>query len=398
MASLSLKVRPGRPNAAGRFPIFVSVIHNGAARFIPTPFDVADPAHFANGRIIARGASETNKHLSFILDDYRGKLARLDLSTISTAAELKDALTVKPSNRPPVKPLTISGMFAKRIEQMEHQGRQSYASMLRYSERCIVSLMEDKPVQSLTRQDIRALLDAMRARGYGLGNMQIRMTHFKAAVNDLIDREAVRIDVHPFRGIKIPQSAGKYTDISRGDFLRLINFKPNNKREEDAKNAFLLSFWLCGLNLADITQLGDELRGQVLRFKRQKTKDHTRGGAVTCFTIPPEARPLIEWAERAGLFKERTPTQYKTLRRAINRGLSEIAEQIGIRGSFSFYSARHTWAEFGFLCGVPSEIVGYCLGHATAPGGRAVYNYIRVLQAQADDAINKVRAYIDSGE
>ena len=149
MASVSLKIRPGRPNAAGRFPIFVSVIHNGAARFIPTPFDVADPSHFSNGRIIARGASETNKHLSFILDEYRGKLARLDMSTISTAAELKDALTVKPSTRSPVKPLTISGMFAKRIEQMEHQDRQSYASMLRYSARVIASLMEDKPVASL---------------------------------------------------------------------------------------------------------------------------------------------------------------------------------------------------------------------------------------------------------
>ena len=394
MASVSLKVRPGRPNAAGRFPIFVSVIHNGAARFIPTPFDVADPSLFVNGRIIARGASETNKHLSFILDDYRGKLARLDLSTISTAAELKEALTVKPSTRPPVKPLTISGMFAKRVADMEAQGRQSYASMLRYSARVIAGLMEDKPVQTLTRQDIRGLVDAMRAKGCAPGQQQMRLTHFKAALNDLIDREAVRFDVHPFKGIAIPKARPKYTDISRGEFLRLVNYKPNNKREETAKNAFLLSFYLCGINLADLTQLGDELRGQVLRFERQKTKDHTRGGAVTCFTIPPEARPLIEWAERAGLFKKRTPTQYKTLQRAINRGLSEIADRVGIRGSFSFYSARHTWAEFAFLCGIPSEIVGYCLGHSTSAGGRAVFNYIRVLQHQADEAINKVRAFI----
>ena len=394
MASVTLKIRPGRPNAAGRFPIFVSVIHNGAARFIPTPFDVADPAHFSNGRIIARGASETNKHLSFILDDYRGKLARLDLSAISTAAELKEALTVKPSTRPPVKPLTISEMFAKRIEQMEAQGRASYASMLRYSARVIAGLMEDKPVQALTRQDIRALVDSMRAKGCAPGQMQMRLTHYKAALNDLIDREAVRFDVHPFKGITIPQARPKYTDISRADFLRLVNYKPSNKMEETAKNAFLLSFYLCGINLADLTRLGDELRGQVLRFERQKTRDHTRGGAVTSFTIPPEARPLIEWAERAGLFKERTDTQYKTLQRAINRGLTEIAERVGIRGSFSYYSARHTWAEFAFLSGIPSEIVGYCLGHSTSAGGRAVFNYIRVLQAQADDAIDKVRTFI----
>ncbi len=396
MASLSLKIRPGRPNNAGRYPIFVSVIHNGAARFIPTPFDVTDPSQFSGGRIITRGASEINKSLAYLLDDYRNKLARLDVSKYSTASQLKEALTNQ--NQAKAKPLTVAQMFANRANQMQQEGRHSYANMLKYSAKVIGEIIGNPFVKDLTRQDIRGLLDALRARGYASGNIQMRLTHFKAAVNDLIDRELIRYDMHPFRGIKIPQSAPKYTDISRVDFLRLINFKPNNKREETAKNAFLLSFWLCGLNLADLTQLGDELRGQVLRFERQKTKDHTRGGAVTCFTIPPEARPLIEWADRAGLFKERTTTQYKTLQRAINRGLSEIADRLGILGSFSYYSARHTWAEFAFLCGIPSEIVGYCLGHSTSASGRAVFNYIRVLQHQADEAINKVRAYIDSVE
>lgn len=390
MVSISLKVRPGRPNAAGRFPIFVSIIHNKEARFIPTPFDVASPSHFSGGRVVTRGSSETNKHLAHILDEYRGKLARLDVSKFATCAQLKGALTETRESAP----LTVSVMFAKRIEDMEQKGRQSYANMLRYSARVIDSILGDPVVNALTRQDIRHLVDEMQSRGYAAGQMQMRLTHFKAAVNDLIDREAVRYDVHPFRGIKIPQSAPKYTDISRAEFIKLRDMQPDCKRVELAKNCFLLSFYLCGINLADLTRLGDELRGTVLRFERQKTKDHTRGGGLTCFTIPPEARPLIEWADKSGLFDERTTTQYKTLQRSINRGLSMIAERVGIRGSFSYYSARHTWAEMAFLCGIPSEIVGYCLGHATNTTGRAVFNYIRVMQSQADDAINKVRAFI----
>lgn len=337
MASISLKIRPGRPNAAGRFPIFVSVIHNKEVRFIPTPFDVASPSQFSNGRITTRGAGEINKSLSYLLEDYRNKLARLDVSKFATCTQLKEALT----NQTKEMPLTVAQMFANRIEQMQQEGRHSYANMLKYSARVIGDIIGNPFVKDLTRQDIRELLDALRARGYAPGNIGMRLTHFKAALNDLIDRELIRYDMHPFKGIKIPQSAPKYTDISRADFQRIRNLKPDCKRLELGRNMWLLSFYLCGLNLVDLTRLGQELRGQVLKFERQKTSDHTNGGGLVSFRIPSEARALIEWADTAGIFRERTQTEYKTLQRYVNRCIALVADRVGIRGSFSYYSARH---------------------------------------------------------
>lgn len=385
MASLSLKIRPGRPNNAGRYPIFVSVIHNGAARFIPTPFDVAEPSQFSNGRITTRGAGEINKSLSFLLDEYRNKLARLDLSKFATASQLKEALTNQKQARE--KPLTVAQMFANRIEQMKQEGRHSYASMLQYSAKVIGDIMGNPFVKDLTRQDIRALLDAMRARGYASGNIQMRLTHFKAAVNDLIDRELIRYDVHPFRGVKIPQAAPKYTDVSRADFQRIRALVPDCKRLELGRNMWLLSFYLCGLNLVDLTRLGQELRGQVLRFERQKTSEHTNGGGLVSFRIPTEARPLIEWADTAGIFRERTQTEYKTLQRYVNRCIALVADRVGIRGSFSYYSARHTFAELALLSGIHLELIEYLLGH-TPKSNRPIYSYVHIMQSQADAALS----------
>ena len=385
MASLSLKIRPGRPNSAGRYPIFVAVSHNKDTRFIPTPFDVPDPSQFSGGRIITRGAGEINKSLSFILDEYRNKLARLDVSKFGTASQLKEALTNQSQAK--TKPLTVAQMFANRIEQMKQEGRHSYASMLQYSARVIGDIMGNPFVKDLTRQDIRALLDAMRARGHSPGNIGMRLTHFKAALNDLIDRELIRYDMHPFRGILIPKAAHKYTDISRADFQRIRALVPDCKRLELGRNMWLLSFYLCGLNLVDLTRLGQELRGQVLKFERQKTSDHTNGGGFVSFRIPSEARALIEWADTAGIFRERTQTEYKTLQRYVNRCIGLVAERVGIRGSFSYYSARHTFAELALLSGVHLELIEYLLGH-TPKSNRPIYSYVHIMQSQADDALS----------
>ena len=395
MASLSLKIRPGRPNSSGRYPIFVAVSHNKETRFIQTPFDVAAPSQFSGGRIITRGAGEINKSLSYLLDEYRNKLARLDLSKYATASQLKEALTNQ--NQTKEKPLTVAQMFANRIEQMSRENRLSYANMLKYSARVIGDIIGDPAVKDLTRQDIRRLLDEMRARGYASGNMQMRLTHFKAAVNDLIDRELIRYDMHPFRGIKIPQAAPKYTDISRADVQRIRNLKPDCKRLELGRNIWLLSFYLCGLNLVDLTRLGEELRGQVLRFERQKTSGHTRTSCPVSFTIPDQARPLIKWAESAGIFRERTPTEYKSLQRYVNRCIGLVAETVGIKGSFSYYSARHTFAQMGLMAGVHLELIEHLLGHSVK-SSRPIFSYLHIMHEQADKAVQEIIDYINHSE
>lgn len=393
MASVSLKIRPNRPNGAGRYPIYIAVVVGKDVRYIQTPFDVSDPSQFSNGRITTRGASEINKTLSFLLDEYRTKLARLDVSKFGTASQLKDALT----NKTKEKPLTVAQMFANRIEQMSRENRLSYANMLKYSAKVIGDIIGNPFVKDLTRQDIRALVDDMRARGYASGNMQMRLTHFKAAVNDLIDRELIRYDMHPFRGIKIPQAAPKYTDISRADFQRIRNLKPDCKRLELGRNIWLLSFYLCGLNLVDLTRLGEELRGQVLRFERQKTSGHTRTSCPVSFTIPEEARPLIMWADRTGIFRERTQTEYKTLQRYVNRCIALVAERVGIRGSFSYYSARHTFAQMGLMAGVHLELIEHLLGHSVK-SSRPIFSYLHIMHEQADKAVQEIIDYINHSE
>lgn len=80
-------------------------------------------------------------------------------------------------------------------------------------------------------------------------------------------------------------------------------------------------------------------------------------------------------------------------RRHLNKCFKLLAEQVGIRNvSFSFYSARKTFAQFAFELGIRTEVIEYCIGQSMK-ANRPIYNYVRVMQRYADEAIRQVIDY-----
>lgn len=392
MARLSLKILQNRRNAAGNLVIYVSLTFKQDVRYISTGFEIKDESEFENGRVCYRkDAAVMNKRLSFILNEYREKLRRLDESKFRTCTQLKEALT-KTEQR---ESLSIQDLFDRRISDLENQGRKSYASMNRYTSKVIVSILGNPPIDFLTRQDIRKLDREFKARGYAPGNIQMRFRDFKAALNEAIEDGFVKYEDHPFKGYKMPQSSPRQMDITIDEFQRIKNLKASEYKLNLARNVFLLSFYLGGINLADLVKA--DLSGLVLRYERQKTADHKRGDRSTTITIPKEARELIKWCNKFDVFKVKTETEYKNLQRYINKCLSLLAEKVGIKTTFSYYSARKTFCQFAFEIGTPLEIVEYCIGQ-TMKTNRPIFNYVRVMQKQADTAIRKIIDFTEHPE
>ena len=82
----------------------------------------------------------------------------------------------------------------------------------------------------------------------------MRLTHLKARINEAIQEGLVKYDVHPFSGIKMPKPSVKLLDITIDEFRRIRGLKTSHKRIGLARDLFLLSFYLCGMNLADIVE------------------------------------------------------------------------------------------------------------------------------------------------
>lgn len=390
MANLEIKILPTRKKATGKLKIYISLTFKRQIRYIGTEFEIDDEAEIDNGRICYRkDAAIMNKRLSFILNEYKERLRRIDVRKFDSCSQLKDYLI----RTEIVESLTIQDLFNRRILRFEEEGRKSYARMNRDSVKAITSILGNPPIDYLTRQDIKNLAREFHVRGYAKGNIQIRMTHFKAAINEAIDDNFVKYEDHPFKGYTMPQSDPRHMDITVEEFQKIKNLQSTEYKLNLARNMFLLSFYLGGINLADLVKV--DLKGQILKYERQKSAEHKRGERSTTLSIPNEARDMIKWCDKYQVLKCKTDVEYRNLQRYINKCLALLAEKVGIKTTFSFYSARKTFAQFAFMLGIKTEVIEYCIGQ-TMKTNRPIYNYVRVMQRQADACIRKVIDYTEN--
>lgn len=395
MATLNFKILPARRKSSGKLGVYLAVTHKKEVRYISTEFEIDDEAEFESGKVCYRkDANIMNKRMQYVLSEYQEKLASLDLRKFQNCSQLKQALTSTQENDK--QPLTITELFDTRIKQLYSEKRTKYAEMNEYSRNVITSILHDTPVNYITRNDIKILERAMVKRGYSNCNIQMRMAHFKAAINDAIDNGTLKLDDHPFRGYTMPASQVRLTDITQQEFSEILSLHSTSTRTQIGRDIWLLSFYLGGINLADLVQAN--LSGNTLSYQRTKTKNKKTGNKDTVITIPEEARGIIKkYINAEGRLTLPYTGPYRNLCIYLNKCLKLVASETCINSErFSFYSARKTFAQFAFELGIRTEVIEYCIGQSMK-SNRPVYNYVRVMQKYADEAIRTVIDYAHSG-
>lgn len=117
-------------------------------------------------------------------------------------------------------------------------------------------------------------------------------------------------------------------------------------RFELARDVFILSFLLVGMNAVDLYNVTD-YDGERLTYQRTKTRTRRDDRAEISIKVEPEARPLLEkYRDRKG---ERVFNFYRkysspnTFNAGLNKGLKQVGAVIGVE-DLEFYAARHSWA------------------------------------------------------
>ena len=132
-----------------------------------------------------------------------------------------------------------------------------------------------------------------------------------------------------------------------------------------ARDCFVLSFLLMGMNSADMYDTDAKLMDGCIAYRRKKTRDRRADEAYMEVTVPPEAEGLLaKYKGRGSLFSFRQ--RYSTegeFNRAINKGLKQVGEVVGIN-KLQFYQARHTWASVARNeCGIDAYTIEKALNH-----------------------------------
>ena len=149
-----------------------------------------------------------------------------------------------------------------------------------------------------------------------------------------------------------------YRDMKRG-------YKSTN-RFNLAKDCFILSFCLMGINSADLYN-ATEMKGNTIIYYRTKTKARRLDNAKMMVDIPKIIHPIIDkYRDKTGRRLFNFYQYYcdeKGFNKAINYGLKEIGSILGV-DDLEYYAARHSWATIALnKVGIDKYIVHAALNH-----------------------------------
>lgn len=189
------------------------------------------------------------------------------------------------------------------------------------------------------------------------------------------DKNLILIPNSPFEDFKIPKQEATRKRAIPADIIKKVwrlpykDMKKGYKstcRYNLAKDCFILSFCLMGINSADLYN-ATEMRGNTIIYNRTKTKTRRLDSAKMMVDIPKIVQPLIDKYKDSTGKRLFNFYQYygdeKTFNKAINSGLKEIGVILDVN-DLEYYAARHSWATIALnKAGIDKYIVHAALNH-----------------------------------
>jgi integrase len=188
-------------------------------------------------------------------------------------------------------------------------------------------------------------------------------------------KNTILISHSPFDGFVIPKQEPTRKRAISAENIRAIWLLPYKNIKKGyrgtclfdlAKDCFILSFGLIGMNSADLFYATD-LQNGTITYYRTKTKGRRSDKGKMQVNVPRFLLPLVDkyrdtTGQRIFNFYQYYTTE-KALSKAINRGLKEIGSILGV-DDLEFYAARHSWATIAVnKVGIDKYTVHAALNH-----------------------------------
>ena len=383
MATFKVLVLRANKKRDGSMPISVQLTHTRQRRYVSTP-------HVAFSQQLDRRGSIKDPNLKLIADGiYRAVKEALDRLSFRVAAYTPDELKehVAAALRgggaaAAVDFFAFADAFIAGIRGAQPGTAANHAIMLRNLERYLgVRRLSIADLTAAFLHRYRQWMAAQGAAGGGalgehgqslyLGSVR---AIFNAALQRYNDHDKGHIPIphRPFERFRIPKARNLKTAeqkaITPAQLRAIRAYAPRRRRDALARDCFLLSFYLCGMNSVDLYRCAELLPGGILRYSRAKVAGRRADRAEMRVRVEPEALPLLEkyrdpTGERVFAFHKMytTPDNFNA---ALNAGLKLVGQAAGV-DDLEFYYARHSWATIAANdCGLSVDLVDQCLAHA----------------------------------
>lgn len=413
MATFKLIILPHQRREDGTINIKIRVTHKRRSKYIATPF-------YASKDDLTRTGKLKNQKFADAVEDmirrYRERCNQKGEAL--NAMEVDDVVKLVTADASEERfDLDIIRYARTYIDELRQTGHTGNANAYKIAINSLVKFAGRESI-SIHEVTVTMLNDWMRwimeqpprtgmtkgTRAPGLYLSQLRAIHNRAK-REFNDEDAgiIRIPYSPFSKVDVPKAGTPRKRAISVESLRKLAaledkeiLQPGNNRFNFARDMFLLSFLLMGMNAVDLYHVTDCKDGRIT-YQRTKTKNRRADRAEISIKIEPEAEELVKrYADKSGerVFAfHRMYSSVDSFCQAINKGLKKVGAMIG-EEDLEFYAARHTWATIALNeAGVDKYTVHQALNHVD-DAMRVTDYYIKRSWAPIDAANRKVIDYV----
>ena len=342
MTTIRYELRPKKID--GSIPVFITVTHRSVRKRMNTKICIEKSEYSKAGKILS---FEKKREIEELLNRYRRIIDRIEKERIGQKYDV-NFIVEKLTEEADGSDIDFFRFSNRWLDQSPIKDKNNYRTMLR-------SLKAFLGKESLPINNINYSL--LKDYEVSLGNKERAKSLYLGSIRHLY-REALRryntdevtvIKNDPFTRYQVPRqrlNVGGKRALSLEEIKKIIDFESERpgSREQQARDCFILSFCLMGMNSADMFTALKPTKG-VVRYQRMKTKSRREDGAYIEVTIQPQVKALVKkYSDKERLFWfYRRYSTYQCFNQNINIGLKEVGEKLGIH-NLQFYQARHTFA------------------------------------------------------
>lgn len=393
MARISLYLDTRAESKSGLYRVKISVRNGSTAFFIPTEVRIAKE-NWADGKV--KGVPNErmlNKALAMKLSTLRLKLVSVSLTENVRGMHARDLAALLDETAVTEKAKTASPLFLPFLEEYAAGKGKANTRNTYNSTAARLKLYTDTGKLTFTDITYKWLCGFdkwLSAEGCKTNTRASYMRCIRAVWNEGVKCDAVPADAYPFRKFSISTEDTVKRSLSAKE-LRLLRDCPKTEEQRYYTDFFFLSFYLAGINTADLVELPPSADGRI-DYRRAKT------GVPCRMSIPKEAAEIIE--RRRGKAKlvcygEDFPER-KTLIAKANAAFRSVKgkNEKPLFPELTTYWARHSWATIAADIDIPDAVIDAALGHRQQY--RMTDVYIKRNEKKVDDAVRRVIHALDA--
>jgi site-specific recombinase XerD len=395
MATVKLIQDLRRKKKDGTYPIKLIISHKRKVVYVKTPYSIESKYFNQDAGIILKGSE-------FIDNTRRANTNILEL--LNKAEKVIEELDQK--NR-------IDRYTSDQIKKLvEKEGNESFSddSFTNYFEKYVGEITNENTkniynstllkvnefvsgevlyFEDVNKKWLKSFERKLLINGRQPTTVSMDLRNIRAVFNRAIDvDEIVGQELYPFRKYEFPKTNPRKKNLTVELIRAIRDYKTDNYAVELVRDAFMLSFYLIGMNNSDVYHIDyTSIMGDRMYYNRDKTdKPYS-------ILIYKEAKKIMKkYAGKEHLLVY--PERYKNSRiynQQLNHHLKTIGDDLKI-DRLTMYHARHSWATIASELDIPKEIIAAGLGHG---GNTTTDIYINFDLKKVDQANRKVIDYLN---